>query len=219
MNFSRLGPFEVCLLGAIGFALFKGLTVTPLRIALLLGLLHLALMYARSAETLALIAPLALMQPLRQRFGDRPLAAARPSAKACAATFAIAMFAAFLVSRAATFAPPATIAPDDAIAALKQYGAARVLNDYDFGGAMIAEGIRPFIDGRDVYGVDFMLAHDRALSLRSVNAFTAMLADYRVDATLLRPSTPAVEMLDRLPGWRRVHSDAIAVAHARVTGP
>jgi len=32
---------------------------------------------------------------------------------------------------------------------------------------------------------------------------------------LLTPSTPAVALLDRLPDWKRVCSDDVAVVHAR----
>jgi hypothetical protein len=32
---------------------------------------------------------------------------------------------------------------------------------------------------------------------------------------LLRRGTPALEQLDRMPGWRRIHEDDIAVVHAR----
>jgi hypothetical protein len=33
--------------------------------------------------------------------------------------------------------------------------------------------------------------------------------------TLLAPDQPAVGLLDRLPGWRRVYTDARAVIHRR----
>jgi len=43
-----------------------------------------------------------------------------------------------------------------------------------------------------------------------------LLDEYKIKTTLLAPSTPAVALLDRLPDWRRVYSDDVAVVHARV---
>jgi hypothetical protein len=36
--------------------------------------------------------------------------------------------------------------------------------------------------------------------------FPALLDEYRISATLLAPSTPAVALLDRLPEWQRVYA-------------
>ena len=52
-DFSRIGPYELCLLGAIGFALYRGLTLPPVRIAIVLGLLHMSLAHGRNDELLA----------------------------------------------------------------------------------------------------------------------------------------------------------------------
>src|SRR5712691_7746984 len=37
----------------------------------------------------------------------------------------------------------------------------------------------------------------------------------RIAWTLLEPSRPAVWLLDRLPGWRRLYADEVAVVHVR----
>ena len=60
-----------------------------------------------------------------------------------------------------------------------------------------------------------MLRHDRAVRLRDVGALFDLLKQYDIDATLLAPDTPAVGLLDRLPGWKRVYSDNVAVLHVR----
>ena len=60
-----------------------------------------------------------------------------------------------------------------------------------------------------------MLRHDRALNLQNLPDFLRLLDEYRVGATLLMPSTPAVALLDRLPDWQRVYADDIAVVHVR----
>jgi hypothetical protein len=61
----------------------------------------------------------------------------------------------------------------------------------------------------------YMLRHDRALSLQNLPDFLRLLDEYRIQATLLAPSTPAVGLLDRLPEWKRAYSDHVAVVHMR----
>ena len=65
-DFGSLGAFEICLLLGIGLALYRGIRLPPMRIVLLLGLLHMALAQGRAAEILALLAPLILAAPLAQ---------------------------------------------------------------------------------------------------------------------------------------------------------
>jgi hypothetical protein len=85
-----------------------------------------------------------------------------------------------------------------------------MLNDYDFGGYLDFVGIAPFIDGRaELYGERY----DRALGLQNLPDFLRLLDEYRIQVTLLAPSTPAVGLLDRLPDWKRAYADDIAVVH------
>ena len=37
-------------------------------------------------------------------------------------------------------------------------------------------------------------------------------------ATMLQPQTPAIQLLDRLPGWERLYADETAVVHRRLSG-
>jgi hypothetical protein len=54
-----------------------------------------------------------------------------------------------------------------------------------------------------------------ALSLENLPDFLRLLDEYHIGAALLTPSTPAVALLDRLPDWKRIYSDDVAVVHAR----
>ena len=95
-----------------------------------------------------------------------------------------------------------------------------ILNEYGFGGYMIHSGVAPFIDGRaELYGGPFIARHNRAVTLENLPDFLALLDEYKIGATLLTPSRPAVALLDRLPEWQRLHSDAIAVVHVRKAKP
>ena len=219
-DFSRIGGFEICLLLGLGFALYRGIVLPPLRIALLLGLLHLALSQARHADVFGVLAPLILAQPLARQVGSAAAGAEYPSRQssglghvlvACLATLTWAL------AGASGWAPRAQISPTAAVAAIKARNAAPVLNDYDFGGYLIFAGVSPFIDGRtdQLYGEAFMVRHDRAVTLQSVDDLLQLLDQYGVAATLLTPATPAVGLLDRMDEWQRVYADEVAVVHVR----
>ena len=218
-DLSRLTGFEVVLLAAVGLALYRGFVLPPVRVLVILGLLHLALSAMRNGELLGLVAPLFVAAPLARQF---PAAAARHEPTTVrhppAAVALVAVLGAAVIGLAATrdAAPNPRITPADAVAAIGRTDVGRVFNDYDFGGYLVFAGVPPFIDGRtELYGGTFTARHDRAVNLADLDDFVRMLDDYRIGATLLAPATPAVALLDRLPGWRRLHADDIAVVHVR----
>jgi hypothetical protein len=134
--------------------------------------------------------------------------------------------AAILVALAVTLraATPLRDTPQsDAIAALDKVPpsvrAQPVLNDYYFGGLLIFEGIRPFIDGRsELYG-DAFIQRYVDITRPDSSALDPALADYRIAWTFFRPSNPAVAQLDRDPGWRRLYADGSVVIHVRTDAP
>ena len=116
------------------------------------------------------------------------------------------------------YRPNPRITPTRAVTAVKASGKTHLLNSYDFGGYLIAQGLKPFIDGRtELYGEAFVMRHDRAVMLHDVGGFLHLLRDNRIDVTLLAPGTPAVGLLDRLKGWQRVYADGVAVVHVRTS--
>jgi hypothetical protein len=115
-------------------------------------------------------------------------------------------------------APP--FVPRFAVEKLRELKANHILNDYYFGGYLIFQGIPTFIDARaELYGPVFLTRYLRAISLDDVADFVKLLDEYNIDATLLFPSTRAVGLLDRLPGWERIYADDVAVVHVRRTHP
>ena len=216
-NFARLGGLELCLLGALGFLLYKRVTLPPLRIVVVLGLLHMALSQSRSGEMLGLVAPLFMAAPFAPQLGRAALNDAKGAYTAAAsalALFALAMTVVMPLSL--RYEPRAQVTPAGAVAAVKASGKTHLLNSYDFGGYLIAQGVKPFIDGRtELYGADFMLRHDAAVNLKDVNVFYGLMRSRDIDVTMLAPSTPAVGLLDRMPDWKRVYADDIAVVHVR----
>ena len=221
-DFSKVGTFELCLLVSVGFALYRGLTMPPIRILVLLGLLHMALSHNRNCEMLGLLAPLVVAAPLASQLGPREIEPAerRNAAWPVALALVLALGAASIVmAKTVDYQPNPLLTPARAVAALKAAGKTHILNSYHFGAYLIASGVAPFIDGRtELYGETFFMRHNRAINLQDVDAFLRLLHDYHIDVTLLTPDTPAIGLLDRLKGWTRVYADEIAIVHVR-TGP
>jgi hypothetical protein len=215
-SFATLDGFTLCLLAGLGFALYRGLTLPPFRLLVLLGLVYMALSHGRNAEMLGLLGPLFIAAPLAQQLGRSEGAPGKPEWLPSLALMVALALASIGFSFAMHYQPRAAVTPAAAVAALKASGARHVLNSYDFGGYLIFSGVKPFVDGRtELFGERFMLQHDAAVRLRDVGALFDLLKRYDIDATLLAPATPAVGLLDRLPGWKRVYADNVAVLHVR----
>ncbi len=183
-DLGHIGSFEVCLLLALGFALWRGFILRPVRIVILLGLIHLALSAARNGEILGLLAPLLLAAPIAGQFGETTAPRAergRLPAFVPLAAAVVLLPLTVLLARIETFEPRADLSPVAAVAALKASGAARVLNSYNFGGYLIAAGVPTFIDGRtELYGSDFTVRYTRAVNLADLGDFLALLDQYKI---------------------------------------
>ena len=214
-DFGHLGAFEILLLGGV-FALSRGVTLPVTRVLVLLGLVHFALAQMRNADLLAVLAPLYLAAPLARQLGARVEneAPAAPRGLKGMAAGMIIVATALQITR--DVRPSMANTPAAAIAGAGLADAGPVLNDYAFGGYLIYAGIPTFIDGRgELFGGPFIDRYNRAISLVDLNDFLKLLDGYSIRSTLLAPSTPAVLLLDRLPGWQRVYIDEIAVVHKR----
>ncbi len=221
-NFSRFGIFEACLLGILFVALQRGVTLSLPRIVLLLGLIHLALTHVRSIEAFALLIPIALAQPLAQQTKAPKAARAAlstPPRWLMGAGFVavIAVTWVFVVYHP-YFVIPSQV-PEKALAALKDRKSQRILNGYEFGGYMIAQGVAPFVDGRaELYGEKFVMDHHRVVSLQDPDILFRLLDDYKIDAALFNPTTPAAQLLDGLSGWQKIYADDSSAAYIRTAG-
>jgi hypothetical protein len=222
-DFGSVGAFEVCLLAGIGLALFRGVKLPPLRIVLLLGLLHMALAQGRATEILALLAPLILAAPLASQIGGTETSnsnAAPPLRGVLFASVAIVLAAAtFAYASVHRFEPHTRGSPVAAVTALKKLNLDRVFNDYDFGGYLIANGVATFIDGRtELYGEKFFVDHNAASGLMEPENLFRLLGEYNIEATLMRTQSAATKLLDHIDGWQKVYADDIATIHLRKPG-
>jgi hypothetical protein len=234
-DFHAFQPLELWLLGGLAFVLHQGLRLPPVRLLLLIGLLHLALKHVRYIELVGLLAPLFLASPLAAHWrlaqqSKRQFHSVDQVFRKLAQPAGLGpIFVCGVVLVAATFglaiakppAPPEVNAPALAIKAVKEAGIeGSVLNSYETGGYLIYTGIAPFIDGRnDVYGDSFLKRYIDALELRSSDDLQKILDEYKISWTLLMPGSPAVAMFDRLPQWRRLYADKAAVVHVYTGHP
>jgi hypothetical protein len=215
-SFAGVQPFELVLFAAIYVFTSRGVKLPPLRMLMVLLLVHLALQHMRHQILFAVAAPLLLAEPLSRALNqkaasERKLPLAWPLA-AVALAIAIAFVRlSWTFPRGGGEATPQTALAHvpDAIAATP------VFNDYSFGGYLIFRGIKPFIDSRaELYGDDFLHNYARIIAPDTA-ALTATLEKYHVGWTILPPQSPVNAILDLLPGWRRVYADPIAVVHVR----
>jgi hypothetical protein len=236
-DFHHLQELEVWLLVAIAAMLTRGLRLPPIRIVLLLGLLHMALRYQRHIELLGYLAPLIVAQPFAAQWFavggahrqaqtlDRFFTAlARPASKmACCVVLAVLGAAGLAAIHVDALRPSPKVSPETAVQAVRDGfpgGASAlpgpVFNAYEFGGYLIFSGIPPFVDGRaDLYGDAFLTDFIGALNLDGSDRLPQLLERHHIGWTLLPPGAPAVALLDRLPGWHRFYADETAVIHIR----
>jgi hypothetical protein len=217
-DFSHPGTMELALLMLIGVALTRPFAMAPIRAALILALIAMALQHSRHQALLAILAPMLLARPIAAAFRAAPVAGERRrvATTAIAATVAGAL----MIAGARLLAPIERVdgssAPISALAAVPpDLRAKPALNEYGFGGYLIFSHVRPFIDGRaELYG-DAMLSLYDKLQAGDAATVTSTLKRYGIAWTIFSPDARIVAILDRTPGWRRLHSDATAVVQAR----
>ena len=215
-NFAKPEFFEIAVMVCIGGLLARGVTLSWPRVLLVLGLLFMALSHSRSFEIFALLTPLVVAKPLIAQWRLATIerqTGGWASITALMVTVGVACVV-FMAVHPFTFYQKFT--PVAAVEALKAQHPRRVLNTAGFGGYLITQQVPVFIDGRaELYGERFVVDTLNAFALKDVDLFLNLLKTNGIDATLLTSNTPAVKLLDRLPGWKRVYADDRAVVHVR----
>lgn len=216
MNVAADPAFEIALLAGICVLLWQRVRLPLLSLLLLLLLVDLSLHHVRHVLLFGVVAPLLIAQPLAEALGE---AKAEPSHSPWIAA-AGGLLAALLV--AARLAIP--LAPADSAAApgaaLAHVPASLrgqpVFNAYPFGGYLIFNGVRPYIDSRaELYGDAFLANY---LKLQDdPAALSRELAARHVAWAMLEPGSSPAILLDESPDWRRLYADRYAVVYLRRT--
>jgi len=220
-DFATLGPLEISLLVVLYLALTRGVRAQPVRILIVLGLLHMALQHARHLMIAAPLVAALLAEPFA-RAGPALVARQDPGGRGWrwgVAALVVVMLLGLRLALPVTSGDgrytPKTALDHVPPSLLTQ----PVLNDYTLGGYLIFRGARPFIDGRtDLYGDAFM---QRYLSILSGDPqkVDGALRQYAPAWTIFPPDANLVAQMDREPGWRRLYADKFAVVHVRVAPP
>ncbi len=214
-SFDHVEAIEIVILALIGLGLFRPVRVPPVRLLLLLGLVHMALHQGRQQMVLAIVAPLLLAAPMGEAFPANATAAPirRFVWRGALAVLALAavLRAAFPLERM-----DSPTAPISALAAVPpELRKQPVLNALGFGGYLIFLHVRPYIDGRsDMYGDAFMDNYDRVVGNDGA-ALDQTLAQENIAWTIFPPDAPILKAMDARSGWRRLYSNSFAVIHAR----
>jgi hypothetical protein len=217
-DFSHVGTMELALLTLLGFALTRPFAMPPIRAALLVALVAMALQHSRHQVLLGILAPMLLARPIAAAIrAGRPGEEWRRIGRIALPATVAATLAVSAVRLLTPIEPiDGAAAPISALSAVPpELRRKPVLNDYAFGGFLIFEHVRPFIDARvELYGDPMMSLYDK---LRSGDheAIETALKRYDIAWTIFAPADRIVPVLDREPGWRRLYADATAVVHVR----
>lgn len=217
-SFESLQPLEIAIFLALFAFATRDVRVPVCRFAIALLFLHLALRHSRHQIVFAIVVPLLLADSLGEAFAGVG-SMALPSALSNR-TITVAIATCVVILSLLRIAMPITRTDDPVspITALAQapHTLARtpVLNDYAFGGYLIFNGVKPFIDSRaDLYG-DAFLERYSAIIQPDRRVLENTLKQYGIRWTILQTSSPANAVLDIMPGWHRLYADRFAVIHA-----
>ena len=225
---------EVLLLGLLAITLVAGLRLRASKAAFVVALLHLFLTHVRFAYLFYFLVPLACSYEVAQQkpnlanffqwlkfdravFGT--ISRRSGSIVAALSLLSAAVFTYFLV--ASTYRPPSDIAPAAALEFARSAKiSGNVLNSGEFGGYLIFEGVKTFLDGRgdqlfDDAFIGELSAGPQPNSDEALRKLSRLLERYNIAWSLLKTSDPRVSMMDRLTNFRRVFQDKDAVIHIR----
>ena len=105
--------------------------------------------------------------------------------------------------------------PEQALKYIKKHGYTdRILNDYSWGGYLIFNDIKPFVDGRaDMYVFSGTKVFQDYIELQNSSSTDPLqiLDKYKIETVLIPPSKSLRWKLEHAPGWRKAYLDNEAV--------
>jgi hypothetical protein len=215
-TFAKPNALEAAMLGLLALALTRPVRLPPLRLATLIGLFYLSLTHARHEMLLAVVAPMLLARPLAEGLATPPEAPRRSPRLALAGLVAATLLFACIRAFLPAPAPAAYELTRRALAAAPADLRRQPLhNGYGFGGYLIFEGVKPYVDARaDLFGDEFLQDYNR-IARGDRNELIAALGKYDIGWTMFPSDGGAVATMDSLPGWRRIYTAPGVVVHAR----
>ena len=213
-------PTEAAFLAGLAVILLLGVRLPPIRLLVLIGMLHITLQHVRFVAVLAIVGALLLAEPLRQAIAKHGWSAHPAQKYSPHVAFGVARIVCLAIVIVTLFRPFAlsesSLAPTTALSRVpKDIAALPMFNELSMGGYLIFTGHKIFVDGRaDVYGADFLTNYDRIIHADR-EALETAFAKYNIAWSILPPSNGAVAILDQTPGWCRFYADDMAVIHMK----
>jgi hypothetical protein len=198
--------FFVALVAIAGLLLLKFRNLSPVRLLLIAGLAGMAVLHSRHQPLFLMTGALLLARTMASAQTPRLMT---PVLIGLAAVSLVRLAMPLERSDSATY-------PASAIAHLPaELRSQPVFNSYGFGGPLILNGIRSYIDGRaDMYG-DVFTADHNAIVMGDKARFNRAVDQSGIRWTILQQGSPLIAVLDRDPQWRRIYADRWAVVHRR----
>ena len=216
-DFSRARAFEAGLVALLFIAFTRGVRMPVVRLLVLLGLFHMALMHTRHVVVLGVVGPLLLAEPLGRALAPELKAELAKRWRWVVAVLMVGV----LGLTAARFVHPLVRrdgyhAPISALEAVPPDLRTRpVLNSYGQGGYLIFKGVKVFIDGRaDMYG-DAYTKNYLLIARGDSKRLDEAIARYGIEWMFIDPDSGLARVMTRKPGWERLYGDKIAVVYVR----
>ena len=177
--------------------------------------------HVRFFPLFAIVAAAAVATPLCRRFprfARQPFPPSKATTTAAMALLAAASLTAVSVLLfAARPVPPEKIAPSAALAAAREFHVSGpVFNDYPFGGFLIFNGVKTFIDSRSELYFNGLMQRTRGAEDGDNDArFLSVLDEYHVTWALLTDPSNGADKLGRSKQWREIFSGRNAIVFVR----
>jgi hypothetical protein len=199
--------FFVALVAIAGLVATKVRNLSLIRLLLIAGLVAMAVLHSRHQPLFLMTATLLLARTMAA--SAKPQRFMTPLAIGLTAVSLVRLAIPLERTDSATY-------PASAIAHLPtELRSQPVFNSYGFGGPLILNGIRSYIDGRaDMYGDDFTADHN-AIVMGDKGRFNRAADRFGIRWTILQQGSPLIAVLENDPRWRRIYADRWAVVHER----
>ena len=215
----------LAILALIGAALAFGVRLPAITALFAVFLLHMFFAHARFAMFFFLLAPLVVMRDLARQFpglAKRKEASLSPASvlrsdMVVAACAIVAIGASIVALRLQDYPPRRDFNPAAGLAAARAHGVSgNVLNAYNFGGALILEGVPTFVDGRADRLYNGSIPKIKATQgIDGAPLLREQIDEYDIGWAILPPNDGRAHHFQSLESWRQIHKDDISVVFVK----
>lgn len=212
LRFDFTGSVALAALALIAAILLREARSNLFRIIAVALLAYLMIRHARFVSLFALVGPILAARAIGHRQGLAALPPSDSSPLLWRVVTALSV-AAFVSAVIISPEPAADVTPEAAYRSAEANGVSGpVYNDYDFGGYLIAHGVKTFVDGRtdQLFLGAFLPELAHAIASKADTEFAALLRRYHVTWALVRAGSRDAAHLAAMPGWVKIHQDDVA---------